>query len=182
MAKLPVVVSYSHRLADVQSSSPKKRKAQGPQQAAPPPAQPHFNSPPFSHGSSATSTPSGRRRHSRQRSDVSARGLESFGQHSSRRHTESGVSPTIRQQGFDPAPVAANEGTLGGRGGRLHPGSTSERQSQVQPQHYQQERTFAPGLDARRSADESNNSAERERERESSSSSRPLGKRDDARD
>jgi hypothetical protein len=170
------------------SSSPKKRKAQGPQQAAPPPSsQPQFNSPPFSHGgSSATGTPSSRRRHSRQRSDVSSRGLESYGQPSSRhRHTESGVSPTSRQQGFDQATATTSEGVSSSRSGRHQGTSSSERtlenrQSQVQPQY---ERTFSAGPEVRRSVDEGkNNSAERDRDREAASSSRPSGKREDTRD
>ncbi|KAI1083859.1 hypothetical protein F5B20DRAFT_576790 [Whalleya microplaca] len=70
--------------------SPKKRKATGPQPAAPPPAgQTRFRSPPFGqHGGQSTlsNPPSGRRRgHSRQRSDISSyrsgrgRGEGSFG-------------------------------------------------------------------------------------------------------
>ncbi|OTA57309.1 hypothetical protein K449DRAFT_398701 [Hypoxylon sp. EC38] len=71
--------------------SPKKRKATGPQQAAPPPSQARFRSPPFGqHGGPSTlsNPPPGRRRgHSRQRSDISSyrsmgRGrIESFGPH-----------------------------------------------------------------------------------------------------
>lgn len=78
------------------TSSPKKRKATGPQQPAPPPtSQPQYTSPPFSQtGSSVSNTPSSRRRgHSRQRSDLSARGLDSYGRPASRhRHTESSFS------------------------------------------------------------------------------------------
>lgn len=55
--------------------SPRKRKATGPQPAAPPPnTQQRFRSPPFSHsaGSTISNPPPGRRRgHSRQRSDAS---------------------------------------------------------------------------------------------------------------
>lgn len=71
------------------TSSPKKRKATGPQQAAPPPtSQPQYTSPPFS-GSSVSNTPSSRRRgHSRQRSDLSARGLDSYGRPLSRHRQE----------------------------------------------------------------------------------------------
>ncbi|KAI1388811.1 uncharacterized protein F4822DRAFT_429429 [Hypoxylon trugodes] len=71
--------------------SPKKRKATGPQQAAPPPSQARFRSPPFGqHGGPSTlsNPPPGRRRgHSRQRSDISSyrsvgRGrMEPFGPH-----------------------------------------------------------------------------------------------------
>ncbi|TVY80681.1 hypothetical protein LSUE1_G008226, partial [Lachnellula suecica] len=87
------------------TSSPKKRKATGPQQPAPPPtSQPQYTSPPFSQtGSSVSNTPSSRRRgHSRQRSDLSARGLDSYGRPASRhRHTESSfggqIGPTPNQ-------------------------------------------------------------------------------------
>src|SRR5882724_2608769 len=101
------------------TSSPKKRKATGPQQAAPPPtSQPQYTSPPFSQtGSSVSNTPSSRRRgHSRQRSDLSARGLDSYGRPLSRhRHTESGFSGgsmTSPIQGHIPeqqAPAASAE-------------------------------------------------------------------------
>ncbi|KAB8304959.1 hypothetical protein EYC80_004275 [Monilinia laxa] len=77
-------------------SSPKKRKATGPQQPAPQPTSlPQYTSPSFSQaGSSISGTPSSRRRgHSRNRSDVSARGVDSYGRPSSRhRQTESGFS------------------------------------------------------------------------------------------
>ncbi|KAF7910707.1 uncharacterized protein EAF01_002217 [Botrytis porri] len=77
-------------------SSPKKRKATGPQQPAPHPTSlPQYTSPSFSQtGSSVSGTPSSRRRgHSRNRSDVSARGADSYGRPSSRhRHTESSFS------------------------------------------------------------------------------------------
>ena len=86
-----------------QTSSPKKRKAQGPQQAAPPPtSQPQYTSPSFSQaGSSNSGTPSGRRRaHFRQQSDYSSRGGDNYGRPMSRhRHTESGIS---NQSGVSP--------------------------------------------------------------------------------
>ena len=113
----PQIISSPYMyVADVLASSPRKRKAQGPQQAAPPPSsQGQHASPPFSHGGSSSDTPSGRRRgHSRQRSDLSSPGMESYGRPSSRhRHSESpvstlsGVSPT-QQQGFE---TATPEGT-----------------------------------------------------------------------
>ncbi|KAL7623944.1 hypothetical protein AAE478_005501 [Parahypoxylon ruwenzoriense] len=78
--------------------SPKKRKATGPQQPAPPPSQSRFRSPPFGqHGGPSTlsNPPPGRRRgHSRQRSDISSyrsagRGrIEGFGPHR-------GLSPSL---------------------------------------------------------------------------------------
>ncbi|KAG9234468.1 hypothetical protein BJ875DRAFT_11060 [Amylocarpus encephaloides] len=90
------------------TSSPKKRKATGPQQPAPPPtSQPQYTSPPFSQtgssvfnnpfsqtGSSVSNNPFARRRgHSRQRSDISTRGYESYSRPASRhRHTESNFS------------------------------------------------------------------------------------------
>ncbi|ETS77511.1 hypothetical protein PFICI_11385 [Pestalotiopsis fici W106-1] len=54
--------------------SPRKRKATGPQQAAPPPnTQASRRSPPFGHSSTLANPPQGRRRgHSRQRSDLSS--------------------------------------------------------------------------------------------------------------
>lgn len=72
-------------------ASPKKRKATGPHQAAPPPvSQSHYTSPPFSQGGSVSNTPSNRRPgHSRQRSDMSTRG-DTYGRPQSRHHhTES---------------------------------------------------------------------------------------------
>jgi hypothetical protein len=158
-------------VADVPASSPRKRKAQGPQQAAPPPSsQGQHASPPFSHGgSSASGTPSGRRRgHSRQRSDLSSRGMESYGRPSSRhRHSESlvstlsGVSPT-QQQGFESATPG---GTPGGRSAP-HRLSTSERSDTRQSQQHE-------GSDTKQ---EDRDSADRE------SSSRTSSKRDDTRD
>ncbi|OWP05636.1 hypothetical protein B2J93_1685 [Marssonina coronariae] len=89
------------------TSSPKKRKATGPQQSAPAPtSQPQYTSPPFSQtASSVSNTPSGRRRgHSRQQSDLSTRGLDSFGRPLSRHRHEGGftsrgvASPPHQQQ------------------------------------------------------------------------------------
>ncbi|TAQ86235.1 hypothetical protein B7494_g5446 [Chlorociboria aeruginascens] len=75
------------------TSSPKKRKATGPQQAAPPPSsQPQYTSPSFSQaGSSVSNTPSHRKRgHSRQRSDLSSRGMDPYARPpSGHRHSES---------------------------------------------------------------------------------------------
>ncbi|EAQ86650.1 hypothetical protein CHGG_07903 [Chaetomium globosum CBS 148.51] len=51
--------------------SPRKRKAPGPQQAAPPPSTHRHRSPPFLHSTGLSNPPPGRRRgHSRQRSDL----------------------------------------------------------------------------------------------------------------
>jgi hypothetical protein len=79
-------------------SSPKKRKATGPQQAAPAPtSQPQYTPPSFSQaGSSVSNTPLSRRRgHSRQRSDLGSRSSDPYGRPLSRqrhRHTESSFS------------------------------------------------------------------------------------------
>ena len=65
------------------TSSPKKRKATGPQQAAPPPtSQPQYTSPSFSQGgSSVSNTPQSQRRgHSRQRSDLSSGSRHRYGE------------------------------------------------------------------------------------------------------
>jgi hypothetical protein len=120
------------------TSSPKKRKATGPQQAAPPPtSQPQYTSPPFSQtGSSVPNTPSSRRRgHSRQRSDLSARGLESFGRPGSRhRHTESGfstqgvASPT-EAQGSEPGTTSVSAEPRR-RSGGSHPVSSMLEQTE----------------------------------------------------
>jgi hypothetical protein len=158
-------------VADVPASSPRKRKAQGPQQAAPlPSSQTQHTSPPFSHGgSSASGTPSGRRRgHSRQRSDLSSRGMESYGRPSSRhRHSESvvstlsGISPT-HQQGFESATPG---GTPSARGAP-HRLSASDRSDTRQSQQHE-------GSETRQ---EDRDSADRE------SSSRTSSKRGDTRD
>lgn len=86
------------------TSSPKKRKAQGPHPPPPPPTsvpQSH-TSPSFSHvSSSSTSTP-GRRGHARGRSDASARGHEASSAPVSRRGTVSGLAQEamMRQSDF----------------------------------------------------------------------------------
>ncbi|EDU44572.1 hypothetical protein Ptr902_06660 [Pyrenophora tritici-repentis] len=81
------------------TSSPKKRKAQGPHPAPPPPtsAPGSYTSPSFSHiSSSSTSTP-GRRGHARNRSDASARAAEGSSGSLSRRGTVSGLAhETVR--------------------------------------------------------------------------------------
>ncbi|KAJ4992213.1 hypothetical protein SVAN01_02232 [Stagonosporopsis vannaccii] len=86
-------------------SSPKKRKAQGPHAAPPPPtsAPQSYTSPSFSHVStSSTSTP-GRRGHARARSDASARGTEGS---LSRRGTVSGLAHETRQSEIHDSPRA----------------------------------------------------------------------------
>lgn len=89
-------------------SSPKKRKAQGPHAAAPPPtsAPQSYTSPSFSHVStSSTSTP-GRRGHARARSDASARGTEGS---VSRRGTVSSLSHETRQSDIQDPPRASED-------------------------------------------------------------------------
>ena len=89
-------------------SSPKKRKAQGPHAAPPPPtsAPQSHTSPSFSHVStSSTSTP-GRRGHARSRSDASARGTEGSMSH---RGTVSGLAHEARQSDIQD-PQRAPEG------------------------------------------------------------------------
>ncbi|KAH9220023.1 hypothetical protein DL95DRAFT_290718 [Leptodontidium sp. 2 PMI_412] len=129
------------------TSSPKKRKATGPQQAAPPPtSQPQYTSPPFS-GSSVSNTPSSRRRgHSRQRSDLSARGLDSYGRPLSRHRQEGGfgqslTSPHSQAHGSE----QQSQGPAGSveprrRSGGSHPVSSMlEQPQQSQPQSQSQQ-------------------------------------------
>lgn len=143
-----IVVSSDH------TSSPKKRKATGAQQAAPPPtSQPQYNSPPFSQGgSSVSNTPSSRRRgHSRQRSDLSARGTESHRPSSRHRHTESGFtsqgmgSPSGPEQG----PVAAVFGEPRRRSGGSHPVSSLLEQSESRPQAQRDPQQYSAGSEMR---------------------------------
>ncbi|KAJ8058099.1 hypothetical protein OCU04_012958 [Sclerotinia nivalis] len=107
-------------------SSPKKRKATGPQQPAPHPSSlPQYTSPSFSQtGSSMSGTPSSRRRgHSRNQSDVSARGGDSYGRPSSRhRHTESGFSA---QSLTSPTPSQSQEQVSAPSEPRRHSGGSN---------------------------------------------------------
>ena len=129
------------------TSSPKKRKATGPHQPAPPPtSQPQYRSPPFSQaGSSVSNTPSSRRRgHSRQRSDLSARGLDSYGRPASRhRHTESSFSgqsvPSPPNQGQFSEPGQSSMGHIETRrrSGGSNPVSSLLEQSDSRPQSQQ---------------------------------------------
>ena len=118
-------------------SSPKKRKATGPQQAAPPPTtQPRYTSPPFSQtGSSVANTPSNRRRgHSRQRSDLSTRGPESYGPSRRQRDIESGGFGTQSLT----SPLGPEQGSVAAeprrRSGGAHPVSSLLEQSDTRPQ------------------------------------------------
>ncbi|KAL3428198.1 hypothetical protein PVAG01_01707 [Phlyctema vagabunda] len=118
------------------TSSPKKRKATGPQQPAPPPtSQPQYTSPSFSHGgSSVSNTPSSRRRgHSRQRSDLSARGGQEYRPSSRHRHTESGYS---QQSTGSPHGTSSEQGPAASaeaRSGGSNPVSSILEQSDSRP-------------------------------------------------
>jgi hypothetical protein len=88
----------SHASDPDYTSSPKKRKAQGPHQAAPPPTSaPQYTSPSFSLVSTSSASTPGRRGHTRARSDLSSRGeghLLSMSRRttvSSQTHTDAGV-------------------------------------------------------------------------------------------
>lgn len=102
--------------------SPKKRKATGPQQPAPPPSQTRFRSPPFGHGGSTLSNPPpGRRRgHSRQRSDISSYRSAGRGR----------IEPFGPQRGLSPGLGPSRE--AGG-------GESSQHQQQHQQQQQQQQ-------------------------------------------
>jgi hypothetical protein len=142
------------------TSSPRKRKATGPQQPAPPPtSQPQYTSPPFSQaGPSVSNTPSGRRRgHTRQRSDLSSRGFEPYGRPGSRHyHTESsfGVqsmnSPRQSEQNQIPMTSAQPRRRSGGSNpvSAILEQSDSRPQSQFLPQsqpHQQRDPHYAAG-------------------------------------
>lgn len=122
------------------TSSPKKRKATGPQQPAPPPtSQPQYTSPPFSQtGSSVSNTPSSRRRgHSRQRSDMSSRALDSYGRPSSRQggFTSRGLASPIQAQSGEQSQVSvASTEPPRRRSGGSHPVSSLLEQSEPRPQ------------------------------------------------
>ncbi|KAF3010954.1 hypothetical protein E8E13_010361 [Curvularia kusanoi] len=89
-------------------SSPKKRKAQGPHTAAPPPSAAHqsYTSPSFSHVSTSSASTPGRRGHARARSDASARGTEGS---MSRRGTVSSLANETRQSDIQEGPRGAEE-------------------------------------------------------------------------
>jgi len=82
------------------TSSPKKRKAQGPHQAAPPPTSaPQYTSPSFSHLSSSSASTPARRGHARGHSDASQRAPDGASGTLSRRSTVSGlVRKTLPRQ------------------------------------------------------------------------------------
>ena len=164
------------------TSSPKKRKATGPQQAAPPPtSQPQYTSPPFSQGgSSVSNTPSSRRRgHSRQRSDMSGRGMDSYGRPMSRqRQTESSLNVQI---GSPPQAQGSEQQGLASileprrRSGGSHPISSMLEQSEPHSQQSQRDPQYAAGPEMRH---------EERRTPPEDDSSRRAGvvKRDDGRD
>lgn len=138
-----------------QTSSPRKRKATGSQQPAPPPtSQPQYTSPPFSQGSaSVSSTPQGRRRgHSRQRSDVSARGFD-YGRSNRHPKTEGGF--TSRNLASPIQSADNGQPSLGSRrhSGGAHTVSSMLQQNDVERQSQHQEFHVSPrtavGSDAR---------------------------------
>ncbi|KAH8588395.1 hypothetical protein B0O99DRAFT_655991 [Bisporella sp. PMI_857] len=116
------------------TNSPKKRKATGPQQAAPPPtSQPQYTSPPFSQtGSSVSNTPQSRRRgHSRQRSDLSSKGGDSYGRH---RQGESSFSTQTAASPRELSEQGQSSGELRRRSGGSNPVSSLLEQSDTRPQ------------------------------------------------
>jgi hypothetical protein len=170
-------------MASPEPSSPKKRKATGPQQAAPPPtSQPQYTPTSFSQaGSSISNTPSSRRRgHSRQRSDLGSRSSDPYGRPLSRqrhRHTESSFSMTspVREQ-QQPPPLERQRP----RGGS-NPVSVSSilEYSEPGPQQQQQPPSRQPQHDPRYSAGPEMRHEERRTPPEEDSR---RVKRDDARD
>lgn len=168
------------------TSSPKKRKATGPQQAAPPPtSQPQYTSPPFSQaGSSVSNTPSSRRRgHSRQRSDMSGRGVDAYGRPTSRhRHTESTFSVQSRaspqtQGSEQQGAVAAVEPRR--RSGGSHPVSSMLEQSESRPSTHSQQTQRDPQYSA---GPEMRHEERRTTPEEDNSRRASVVKRDDGRD
>ncbi|KAH9881091.1 hypothetical protein J1614_001584 [Plenodomus biglobosus] len=101
------------------TSSPKKRKAQGPHQPAPPPTSaPQYTSPSFSHISSSSASTPGRRGHARGRSDASQRGPEAASGPLSRRSTVSGLAHETRPRQDEHA-----EGSRAALDGKARPDS-----------------------------------------------------------
>lgn len=96
------------------TSSPKKRKAQGPHPPPPPPtsAPQSYTSPSFSHISSSSASTPGRRGHARGRSDASQRGFEGSSGTMSRRGTVSGLAhETLARQDDIPEESKDAEGS-----------------------------------------------------------------------
>lgn len=123
-------ISWANWLFGTTGESPRKRKAVGPQQPAPPPSSSQrYRSPPFSQSVGLSNPPPGRRRgHSRQRSDLGsyrARGRgESFGLHRE-------ASP------MHPGPAGFAASREGG-------GELASQQQQQQQQHHAQHHPQAP--------------------------------------
>lgn len=164
------------------SSSPKKRKATGPHQSAPPPtSQPQYTSPPFS-GSSVSNTPQSRRRgHSRQRSDLSTRGVDSYGRPVSRhRQTESNFS----SHSMTSPPGAPESSSMQPRrrSGGSNPVSSILEQSDSRPQSLSQSQGQTH-RDPQYSTGPEMRHGERRRSSDGEDSRRGnVGKRDDGRD
>jgi hypothetical protein len=168
------------------ASSPKKRKATGPQQPAPlPTSQPQYTSPSFSQtGSSVSNTPSSRRRgHSRNRSDLSARANDIYGRPSSRHHhTESGFSnqsltSPVHSQAQDQGPSAAEPRRHSGAGSNTvsslleHSDTRPRAQSQTQQNQPHRDRMYSGAPEIGRE----------ERPATESEDARRSGKRNDGR-
>ncbi|KAK0651250.1 hypothetical protein B0T16DRAFT_321704 [Cercophora newfieldiana] len=119
--------------------SPRKRKAPGPQQPAPPPSSSQrFRSPPFSHSTGLSNPPPGRRRgHSRQRSDL--------GSYRARGRGAEGFTSQREASPMPPHPL----GMGGGGGGFLREAGESsssqqQQQQQQQQQHHHQQQQHQP--------------------------------------
>lgn len=169
------------------ASSPKKRKATGPQQPAPPPtSQPQYTSPSFSQtGSSVSNTPSSRRRgHSRNRSDLSARANDIYGRPSSRHHTESGFSnqgltSPVHSQAQDQGPSTAEPRRHSGAGSNTV--SSLLEHSDTRPRAQSQTQQNQPRRDRDRMYSGAPEIGHEERPAAESEDARRLGKRNDGR-
>lgn len=127
--------------------SPRKRKATGPQQAAPPPSQARFRSPPFGQQSTLSNPPPGRRRgHSRQRSDISSYRGRGF-------NPGRGASPSLSVS----REAAVGESSQQPRGGAHSVSSLLSDQpspryaSELRAQHSEGERRNSPATSDERS-------------------------------
>lgn len=128
--------SFTKERFSLVGESPRKRKATGPQPAAPPPGtQPRIPSPPsFQHGppsSSLANPPPGRRRgpgHVRQRSDISLYRRVGNG---GGRQDQLGGGYRSNSPAYSSAPATAREVSL--------PGDLSRQQQQHQHQYHQEQ-------------------------------------------
>jgi len=149
------------------TSSPKKRKAQGPHPPPPPPtsAPQSYTSPSFSHVSTSSASTPGRRGHARGRSDASARGAEASSAPVSRRGTVSGLAQEamlrqsevpedsrqseVKSYQHSEQPFAASPRQGDSRGQSQHPyapASKSETPKHAMHQHW--DRGYTPKREA----------------------------------